>query len=179
MTAAGSGASGGERTPARASASRCRLARELWDRPGLTRCTWRPRLARAGAAGRNTGAIIVDRRGETLGWVGGWLGGFIWVVIVSIQLLVEGRTGAGLIGLGFACVAAVVIVAFAPWRHPERPYWLLMSPVYAMFFVSVAWAVSALGPGQMGLNAFRMFLILPILLPVALAGRRRWNDTGV
>jgi hypothetical protein len=46
-----------------------------------------------------------------------------------------------------------------------------------MFFVSVAWAVSALGKAQMGLSAFSVFLILPILLPVALAGRRRWNDS--
>jgi len=122
--------------------------------------------------------VILKRRGEKWGWIGGWLGGFIWVVILSILLLVQGKAMQGIGGLVVVGVAVVVIIAMAPWRHQSTPYWKLMLPVYIMFFGSVAWALWAYdGTKGFGLGRGRAFLILPLLLPFATAGRKRWSDS--
>ena len=34
---------------------------------------------------------MADRRQEKIGWLGGWAGGFIWVVILAVMLLVQGK----------------------------------------------------------------------------------------
>lgn len=118
-----------------------------------------------------------QRTGEKFGWVGGWLGGFLWVVILSVIFFVQGKVIPGLIGVGIACAAVVAIVAAAPWRHPETPYWKLMVPVYLAFLGAIIWMVWSSGGGkELGLNWWNAFLLLPLLLPFATVGRRRWDD---
>ena len=34
--------------------------------------------------------IMRERRQEKIGWVGGWLGGFVWVLLLSVMLLARG-----------------------------------------------------------------------------------------
>ena len=123
-------------------------------------------------------ASLQDRKGEKSGWIGGWLGGFVWVAILSIVLLFQGRVLAGIVGLVLFDAAAVLILAAAPWRHPDTPYWKLMMPVYVVFFAAIAWMMwSYGGPASLGLSPWSIFLVLPILIPFATAGRRRWNDS--
>ena len=77
-----------------------------------------------------------ERRQEKIGWIVGWLGGFIWVVILSIVLLVKGHAieaGAGLLVASLACIT---IVLLSPWRHPRTRYRLLMAPIYLFLFVA-------------------------------------------
>jgi hypothetical protein len=134
-------------------------------------------LAVLGGAREGPGGIsAMDRSGEKFGWAAGWFGGFIWVVILSLLLLLQGRAIPGTIGLGFAALAVIVIAAFAPWRHPQTRYWKLMTPIYAVFFASVVWAIQFFGTDGLGLGSFSVFLVLPLLLPIAVAGGRRWSD---
>ena len=122
---------------------------------------------------------MTARRGEQWGWLAGWFGGFIWVLILSIKLSIEGRNGPALTGFLLVAVAVVVIAGCAPWRHPQTPYWLLMLPVYAMIFGSIGWALWSFGGLQgLGLNGFSAFMLVPILLPLAIAGKRKWNELG-
>jgi uncharacterized membrane protein YfcA len=111
-----------------------------------------------------------------VGWIGGWLGGFIWVLIMSVLWLVRGRELEGITGLVLVGVAAVLIIAFAPWRHPTTPYWRLMLPAYIMFFVSIAWAVWSFraSPAE-GFSWWSIWLILALLMPFGTSGRRRWD----
>jgi hypothetical protein len=111
------------------------------------------------------------------GWIGGWLGGFIWVPILSIVLLAKGHALMGVIGLVLVVVAVVSIVLFSPWRHPETRYWKLLVPIYAVFFVSIAWALLSAGSlGDPGLGWWSLFLVLSLLSPFATIGRKRWCD---
>ena len=120
-----------------------------------------------------------SRKGEKIGWIGGWLGGFIWVLILSVIFLIQGKSIPGAIGLVLVCLAVGLIVGGAPWRHPDTPYWKLMLPVYGAFFASIVWMVSSSsGLDSLGLNKWQSFLILPILIPFATVGKRRWNDTN-
>ena len=119
----------------------------------------------------------MDRSGEKWGWTLGWLGGFIWVLILSVLMLIQGRAAPGVVGLTLAGAAVLVILASAPWKHPGTPYWQLMLPVYAMFFASLGWALWCYdGPGMLGLSGWSVFLLLPILTPFATVGRKRWSE---
>lgn len=117
------------------------------------------------------------RKGEKLGWIGGWLGGFAWVMILSTLLFIQGRLLAALVGLALFGSALVAIFAGAPWRRPATCYWKLMIPVYVVFFASIAWAGwSSSDIGKLNLNPWQLFLLLPLLTPIVTAGRRRWSD---
>ncbi len=119
-----------------------------------------------------------DRRQEKIGWIGGWLGGFIWVLILAVVLLVQGKTLQAWIGLLITCGACTVVLFFSPWRYPRVLYRLLMTPIYILLFLAIAWGVWALGDlRQMGINSWWSALILlPILIPLWTVGKRQWES---
>lgn len=119
-----------------------------------------------------------NRRGEKLGWIGGWFGSFIWLLILSVLWLVQARYAVSLVGFGLFATVAVLIFFTAPWRHPETKYWKLFIPMYGILALSIAayiWAVG--GPQKLGLTAWNIVWLLPLLIPFATAGQRCWNDT--
>ncbi len=118
-----------------------------------------------------------ERKSEKTGWTLGWLGGFLWVLILAILSLANGDLLSALVGGLLVVTATAVILTFSPWRYPKQPYWRLMLPIYLLFFVSVAWYVwSAGGVTELGIGVWSVFLLLPLSLPLYLAGRRRWID---
>ena len=118
-----------------------------------------------------------ERASEKSGWILGWGGGFTWVVVLAIVSLVKGDLLSAALGGLLAVAAAVAIPVFAPWRRPTQPYWRLMVPIYLLFFLSFAWLIwGARGAANLGLNAWSLFLLLPLMLPFYLAGRRRWIE---
>ena len=117
------------------------------------------------------------RKGERWGWIGGWLGAFLWLLILSIILLVQGRINSGISGLALFAVAVLLIIKLSPWKHPETKYWKLMLPIYAVFAVSACLTVWSMGDlGSTGLDWWTLVYMLPILIPFATVGSRRWND---
>jgi len=120
-----------------------------------------------------------NRNGEKIGWIGGWLGGFIWALILGIVRLVQHRGYEGGIGLALVALGVFVVFSCAPWRRPAVAYWKLMLPIYAVFFVTVAWAVETYGGMKAaGLDWWSFSWVLPMLIPLGTAGRRTWNDSG-
>ena len=87
----------------------------------------------------------MKRKGEKIGWAAGWMGGFIWVIILSMIFLVQGRWLNAILGLLIVVAAVLAILRCAPWHYPNTPYWKLMLGPYAVFFLSVAWAVWSYG----------------------------------
>lgn len=119
----------------------------------------------------------MNRKGEKIGWAGGWPGGFIWVVVLSVVFLVQGQWLTGLLGLFLAGMAVWAILTFAPWRHPATPYWKLMLGPYGMFLLSIIWAVWAYGGIQaMGLTWWNMLWLIPMLIPLGTLCQRTWYD---
>jgi len=117
------------------------------------------------------------RRGEKFGWIGGWGGGFVWLVILGVLWFVQGRALSGAAALGLAALGCLVIFDRRPWRHPDTPLWQLMIPIYVVFIGAfVLFVVLQGGLANMGLSPWSGFLVLPILLPFWTAGRRRWRD---
>ena len=118
-----------------------------------------------------------NRRGEKIGWTAGWIGGFIWVVMLSIVFLYQKKFGQGLSGLALTGVAIVTIVFFAPWRFPSTPYWKLMLAPYGIFFLSIAWAIWSYGGlGSGGLIWWNFLWLLPLLMPFGILSKRKWAN---
>ncbi len=119
------------------------------------------------------------RNGEKLGWVGGWAGCFLWVVILAIIILIKGLLLKGVVGVVLVGLAFLFVFKLAPWEHPNVPYWKLMLPIYVVLFLAVAWALWTYGtlePGGMKFEFFTMLVFLPVLIPIWTMGKRRWKD---
>ena len=117
------------------------------------------------------------RKSEKIGWIGGWLGGFVWLCLLSVLWLVQGRITGGVLALGMFAVAVGAVVALAPWKHPETRYWKLMLPVYALLAASLGLCIwIGLEVDKLGLSPWSLMLLMPLLLPFATVGARCWKD---
>jgi hypothetical protein len=123
---------------------------------------------------------VRDRRQEKLGWVLGWLGGFIWVWILSAMLFIQGKTQHAGVGLLIAVAASSAILIFSPWHYPHTSYRRLMVPLYVLFLAAVGWGVWSFGGlRQMGIHSWwSALLLLPIVMPLWSVGNRRWERRG-
>ncbi len=121
-----------------------------------------------------------NRRGEKMGWVLGWTGGFLWVLLLACIRLVKHDLIGGTIGLALFALGIATTLFFSPWRHPSTQYWKLMLLPYLSLLLALVW-LRWLGGGfaAAGLNKWQLPLVLVLLLPLVTAGRRRWSaQTG-
>lgn len=127
-----------------------------------------------GQTGMTTGA---DRRkGERLGWILGWLGGFAWVAVLACVFAFQGRGLAAFAGLLLFLLAVLAIRRNAPWRQPDQPYWRLMVPLYGLMGLSVVWVFWGFEAASAeSLSGWQLLWWLPLLLPLIQLGRRTWR----
>lgn len=122
----------------------------------------------------------MNRKGEKIGWIGGWLGGFIWLGLLSAAWLIQNKLNEGLIGLALLIIAIITIICSAPWKHPNTKYWQLMLPIYLLFFISIAISIFFYGGFErVGLTWTSFFWVIPCLIPIATIGKRTWNNNTV
>ena len=138
-------------------------------------------LARLIPTGRMTSeAGMQARKGEKIGWLVGWMGGFAWVFILSLVFLNRGDVVHGLLGMALTGTATLFILLFAPWRHPSTAYWKLMLAPYGLLLLSVIWTISAFGGlAEAELNPWNLLLLLPLFIPLGSVGRRKWVEDEV
>ena len=120
-----------------------------------------------------------ERKGEKIGWLGGWTGSFLWLAILTVVWLVQGKSMLAATGIGLVTAALIMIFFLAPWKHPETKYWKLMLPLYVVLMTSVAvivWLEG--GPTRLGLSGWFLLVCLPLFLPFLTAGRRTWTVDG-
>ena len=75
----------------------------------------------------------------------GWIGGFLWVTVVGLVFLVQGKIVQGGAGLLVFVVAIWTTHYFAPWHHPTTPYWRLYLGPYLLFLLTIVWAAWGFG----------------------------------
>lgn len=124
--------------------------------------------------------MTTERKGEKAGWTWGWIGGFLWVLIVGLVFLAQSKMAEGLTGLLIFGVAIATTRRFAPWRHPSSPYWTLYLRLYLLFLLTVVWAIWGFGgfsaEGQAALKPWMLLWLLPMLTPLWINGRKTWAD---
>ena len=117
----------------------------------------------------------MERTGEKIGWIGGWAGGYIWILAFGILWFFQGKLLYVTIGTAIFIIACFLIVVFAPWRRPHTKYWKLMIPIYLLFLMSVIFVVNVLSgfhePARMQYGLW----IVPCLLPIVLLGNKTWD----
>jgi hypothetical protein len=122
---------------------------------------------------------LASRRGEKIGWTAGWLGGFIWVAILSIIFLFQGKYELGLSGVALTGIAMASIYFCSPWRFPSTFYWKLMLAPYGIFGLSVAWVIWSYGGFEsIGLDWWNLLWLLPLMMPLGSLSKRKWEESG-
>ncbi|WP_296749061.1 hypothetical protein [Thiobacillus sp.] len=120
---------------------------------------------------------MLERKGEKIGWTWGWIGGFLWVAIVGMIFLAQGRIAAGCTGLLVFVAAIWTTRRFAPWRHPTTPYWRLYLGLYLLLLLTILWAIWAFGGlRDEQFNGWMLLWLLPILTPMFINGRKIWAE---
>ena len=121
----------------------------------------------------------MNRKGEKIGWIGGWFGGFIWVGLLSAVWIFQNRISNGMLGIVLFIIAIILIIALAPWRHPNTKYWKLMLPIYLLFLISIAVVIYLYGGLRNGgLSWISFSWLIPSLIPFAIIGNRKWNSNA-
>ncbi|MBK5940217.1 hypothetical protein, partial [Halochromatium roseum] len=115
---------------------------------------------------RTLTSSLSTRRGEPLGWLLGWAGGFLWIIALALVFLVRGQIAAGLSGFALVAIGYGAVVRYPPWRAPRTRYWrLMLLPMLAML-AGVPWAILGFGPEAAGqLNPWQALIVLPVLSP--------------
>ncbi|NOY23036.1 MAG: hypothetical protein GXO70_05965 [Acidobacteria bacterium] len=120
----------------------------------------------------------MSRKGEKVGWIGGWSGGFIWLGLLSGIWAVQGKTVIAMFGTGIFIVAIATVLWITPWKFPDTKYWKLMLPIYFLFFASILFGLSFMESlEKSGLSWYSFFWVLPCLIPFATIGNRTWNGS--
>lgn len=119
----------------------------------------------------------MKRRGMKIGWFIGWLGGFGWYGLLSAYWLFQNKLSEGLIELLIFIISILVIQMATPWKHPDTKYWILMLPLYFLFFSSYIFSVYLIGGIEyLGLNRITLSPVIPSLLPLFIIGNRTWDS---
>ena len=120
------------------------------------------------------------RLGEKVGWIGGWLGAFSWLLGLALVWFLMKRPLPGILAVVLFGFALLLIYQMAPWHHPSTPYCKLMIPLYITFLGTAIWTYWNLA----GLESFPVFVrnpltwlcILPCAMPFFTIGGSRWVD---
>lgn len=118
-----------------------------------------------------------NRKGEKWGWIGGWIGSFLWMPILGIVFVFKMGVDWNLVLVWFCSLTAFVLIfTLAPWRFPNTSMWRLMLPMYLLLIGGAAFLIRSYG--NLSLKEWIPMIpgMLPVLLPFWLIGKRKWRD---
>lgn len=119
----------------------------------------------------------MKRIGEKIGWTMGWLGAFLWVGILAVVRLFQGRYPAGFGGIAIFTIALLLVALLAPWRRPDTAYWKLMLPMFVLSFLAAGLFIwDEGGMAAAGIHWWDIFPFLPLLMPLLFIGNKTWNS---
>lgn len=117
----------------------------------------------------------MKRMGEKTAWVFGWMGAFLWVLILGLVEMNRHEYFSGVVLLVLWALSVFLIFKYAPWRSPFIRYWQLMMPLYGLLasLVLILY-VFIVGIGDAGRYSYFLLGAVPALLPLFIIGARRW-----
>lgn len=116
----------------------------------------------------------MERKGEKFGWIGGWLGGSLFMPAMGGILLAQHQLLPGIILLVSFVVLLVLTFIVVPWRFPFTCYWKLLLPFYAVFLIGGGATVWTVETGEK-ISPLLLLCLLPCLMPFYSIGKRTWN----
>lgn len=119
----------------------------------------------------------MERKGEKIGWIGGWIGSFLWLGVLSIVWIFSSKILYGIIGLCIFVTAIILIFMLEPSRNPKTQYWKLMLLIYLLLCGSLVYSIWMYGGLKaIGLRWTSFFWIVPLLLPLFTMGTKTWEN---
>ncbi len=123
------------------------------------------------------GLMSEKRTGEKWGWIGGWIGTFLWMPILAAVILIQrGPLWSCYLALICSLSASVLIFLLAPWRFPDVSMWKLMLPLYVLMMTGVLLFVLSYEEIKTRELIPLLPMVLIFLLPFFIIGKRRWRD---
>jgi hypothetical protein len=114
-----------------------------------------------------------------LGWLLGWAGGFLWIVVLALVFSSRGQLLVGASGLCLATLGYSAVFVLRPWRFSSTRMWRLMLLPYLAMLAGIPWAIWGFGAeAAEALSAWQLLLLLPVLSPMFSMGWRRWGDAS-
>jgi len=119
---------------------------------------------------------VMKRTGEKSAWVFGWMGAFLWVLILGLVEMNRHEYVSGLVLLALWAASCYLVFRYAPWRSPNIRYWQLMLPLYGLLALLVLILyVFIVGINDASRYSYFLLAALPLLLPLFIMGMRRWS----
>ncbi len=119
-----------------------------------------------------------SRTGEKIGWIGGWVGSYLWIIALAVLGLYQDRIVYGIIMLILFAVGTALIFLKAPWKNPDTIYGKLMLPVILPLFISVT-SIIVFHYAELNLGWLTPLMFLPFVFlvnPFLTMGKRKWKD---
>lgn len=120
----------------------------------------------------------MNRKGEKIGWIVGWTGGFLWILPFAAVCFFQERLIYGVFSVVLFLLALFSIVKFAPWKYPDTKYWKLMIPMYSILLISVVLVLYVFNIFNEPARLQYGLWILPCLSPFVILGNREWGQDG-
>ena len=115
--------------------------------------------------------------GPKIGWIGGFLGASLWLVILAVVHLVNGDLRGGLLGLLLYLVCLVCLFSLRPWKYRHTRLWKLYTATLAPLLVAAGWFFWREYALDFSFSSIlsAAALISILFLPVILHGHKTWN----
>lgn len=115
--------------------------------------------------------------GPKIGWIGGFLGGSLWLLLLSLVRLAQKDLVGGLLGLLMYLVCLGCLFALRPWKYPHTRLWKLYTATMAPLLVAAGLFCWREVPLEISLNGLAQVvsLVFLLFLPVLLHGHKTWE----
>jgi hypothetical protein len=116
--------------------------------------------------------------GPKIGWVGGFLGASLWLIILAVVHLVNHDLWAGFLGLLLYLVCLGCIVSLRPWKHPRTRLWKLYTATITPLLLAAGLFYWREEPLDLSLSAILgvASVLFILFLPVWLHGHKTWSN---
>jgi hypothetical protein len=120
----------------------------------------------------------MEQKGPKLGWLLGGLGGLIWLPILAVVWLAQGKVAGAIGGLIVFAVGVLYVFVMPPWRFPRTP----VRNVYLGLLIIVLGGVAVTAwqyydprtskPSDLAAG----IALVTLLIPLFTLGHKSWSD---
>ena len=119
-------------------------------------------------------------RGRRLGWIGGGIGGLLWLLPVTIVATLQHNSTAAMTAVLLFAAGLSYLWLLAPWKYPATPFALIYLGLIAIIAAAAVALLWLLAPSTLGVMR-RLAMLAPLatlLIPALIFGRRCWDELG-
>lgn len=118
--------------------------------------------------------------GAKLGWIGGGLGGILWIAILGLVFINNGDLWTGSVCMIFFLIGLFYIWRAAPWKHPDTALWKIYAGLLLIIYAAGGYILCRWLPQEPQLSWLDLLpfvsCLIPTLIPVFILNNKTWNS---